>query len=133
MRVPLKKSKAFVFVAFLWIMNALLRIIFGLMSTQGSLLDNPVPLIIEQVIIVMFLVLGIAGFVSSFGLLKRELWGLQGVIVISLLTIAFDIWGITIQFTAALGFIVPALALLFLVPRMFKMGILGKVDGFKDV
>lgn len=129
MKVPIEKTKSFVFVALLWIMNALLRIVFGVMSLQGSLLDNPVPLIINQILIVIFLILG---FITAYGFLKLELWGIQGVVIASLLTIIFDIWGITIQFTAALGFIVPAISLLYLAPRMFKGGILGKRIGSEE-
>ena len=115
-----ERSKTFTFVAFVWIMNSVLRIVFGLMSTQGSLLDNPVPLIVEQFLIVAFLSLGLLGFITSYGLLKRTRWGVLGVPAVSLLTIAFDIWGMTLQFTAALGFIAPAIALLYIVPMMFK-------------
>ncbi|MGY5879107.1 MAG: hypothetical protein RTV31_02605 [Candidatus Thorarchaeota archaeon] len=132
MKVPIERTKSFVFVALLWIMNALLRIVFGVMSLQGSLLDNPVPLIIDQILIVIFLILGILGFITAYGFLKLELWGIQGVVIVSLLTIIFDIWGITIQFTAALGFIVPAISLLYLAPRMFKGGILGKRIGSEE-
>ena len=133
MRVPVERTKGFAFVSFLWITNALLRLVFSAMSTQGSLLDNPVPLIIDQLLIVMFLMLGIIGFITAYGFLKLELWGFQGVMICSLITIIFDIWGMTIQFTAALGFIVPAVALLFIVPRMYKMGLLGKVESSKEV
>ena len=94
MKAPIQRTKTFAFVAFVWIVNSLLRIIFGLMSTQGSLLDNPVPIITEQIIIVMFLILGILGFVTTYGLVKRELWGLQGVVIVSILTVIFDVWGI---------------------------------------
>ena len=132
MKVPIERTKSFVFVALLWIMNALLRIVFGVMSLQGSLLDNPVPLIIDQILIVIFLILGILGFITAYGFLKLELWGIQGVVIVSLLTIIFDIWGITIQFTAAMGFIIPAISLLYLAPRMFKGGILGKRIGSEE-
>ena len=133
MRVVLERTKGFAFVAFLWLMNALLRVVFGMMSTQGSLLDIPVPLIIDQILIVMFFILGLLGFITSYGFMKLERWGFQGVVLVSLLTILFDIWGITIQFTAALGFIVPAVVLLFIIPRMYKTGLLGKVESSKDV
>ncbi|MHA1288751.1 MAG: hypothetical protein ACTSPB_15235, partial [Candidatus Thorarchaeota archaeon] len=99
---------------------------------SGSLLDNPVPLVIDQILIVMFLILGILGFITAYGFLKLELWGIQGVVIVSLLTIIFDIWGFTLQFTAAMGFIVPAISLLYLAPRMFKGGILGKQNSSKD-
>jgi hypothetical protein len=132
-KAPLERTKSFVIVAFFWIMNALLRIVFGLMSTQGSLLDEPVPLIIDQIIIVMFLILGVLGFITSYGFLKRERWGVRGVVFVSILTILFDIWGVTIQFTAALGFIVPIIMLLYLTPRMYKKGITRTVESSEDV
>ncbi len=132
MSAPLERTKSFVIVSFFWIMNALLRIVFGLMSTQGSLLDEPVPLIINQVIIIMFLILGVLGFITSYGFLKLENWGVKGVVFVSILTILFDVWGITIQFTAALGFIVPSIMLLYLTPRMYKKGVRETVDGSEE-
>lgn len=122
MIVPIVRSKTFLLVTLVWVMNSLLRITFGLMSMQGSLLDNPVPLIVEQFLIVSFLTLGVLGFITSYGLVKLEKWGMLGVVAVSFLTIGFDIYGMTLQFTAALGFIAPAIALLYLAPRMFKVG-----------
>ena len=122
MIVPIVRSKTFLLVTLVWVMNSLLRITFGLMSMQGSLLDNPIPLIVEQFLIVTFLTLGVLGLVTSYGLVKLERWGILGVVAVSFLTIGFDIYGMTIQFTAALGFIAPAIALLYLAPRMFKVG-----------
>jgi len=40
--------------------------------------------------------------------------GINAVIAVSLATIIFDVWGVTIQFTAAMGFVVPIMALVFL-------------------
>jgi len=45
---------------------------------------------------------------------RRGFWG---VVLVSGETIAFDIWGLTLQFTAALGFIVPVIALVYLALR----------------
>lgn len=121
MELPMRKTKGFKLVAFLWIMNSLLRVIFGIISmTEVSLLEQPVSPLVHQFLTAAFLFLGVMGFITSFGLWKRKLWGIQSVIGVSLITIAFDIWGLTIQFTAALGFIVPVIALIFLVPKIRK-------------
>jgi hypothetical protein len=50
-----------------------------------------------------------------WGVSKREFWA-----TISVLTILFDIWGVTIQFTAAMGFVVPAISLLILLAKRLK-------------
>ena len=126
MKAQIERTKTFALVTMVWVMNSLLRVVFGVMSTQGSLLDNPVSPLVEHLLIITFLILGVLGFITSYGLLKLKLWGFLGVVVVSFSTIVFDIYGMTIQFTAALGFIAPVIALLYLVPRMFKMGMIGQ-------
>lgn len=80
--------------------------------TDGSLLDVTVSPIIFQFIIVMFFILGISGFITTIGLWQMTKKGLKGVILVCLATIIFDIWGITIQSSAALGFVVPGIVLI---------------------
>ena len=104
-----------ILVLLLWFLNSIMRIVFGIMTiTLGSLLDVEVSLIVEQIITVMFLALGILGFIAIPGLLNMRNWGVQLAIVASVATIIFDIWGMTIQFTAALGFVVPVVMLLYI-------------------
>ncbi len=115
------RTRAFTIFTLLWVLNALLRVVFGVLSiTEGSLLDVPVTLLIHQILVVMFFLLGAGGFLSAYGLWKLERWGLQGVVALSIVTIGFDLWGITIQFTAAMGFIIPVLALTYLGFKMEK-------------
>ncbi len=106
------RPKGYVFVTFMWVLNAALRVLFGVMSVQqGSLLDNPVSPAVSGFINVMFLVLGTLGFFVLPGWLGRKRWGILGAVVVSLITIGFDIYGVTVQFTAAAGFFVPAMVL----------------------
>ncbi|MHA1786487.1 MAG: hypothetical protein ACTSVE_14975, partial [Candidatus Helarchaeota archaeon] len=108
----IKKSVGFIFIILLWILNSFLRIFFGCINlTVGSMLDEPVHPLILQFIIVMFLLLGVSGAVTTFGLMQLRKWGVYGAILVSMVTISFDIWGITIQFTAAMGFFVPIIVL----------------------
>jgi hypothetical protein len=108
-----KRTFSFVLVFLLWILNSYLRIYFGILNlTEGSLLDVSVSPIILQIIIVMFFILGIGGFCTTLGLWQMKAWGFKSVILVCLATIIFDIWGITIQSSALLGFIVPGIVLI---------------------
>jgi hypothetical protein len=124
------KERIFHIVLLLWILNAAARIGFGVMTiTEGSLLDVAVPLVVEQTLTVMFLVLGLLGFVTVPGLVMQKEWGIQMTLAVSLATIGFDVWGVTIQFTAALGFIVPAVMLVYLAMRRSRKGHMGPMEG----
>lgn len=114
-KISKKKSFSFISIFFLWIVNSYLRIYFGILNiTEGSMLDVPVSPIVFQIIVVMFFILGVNGFITSLGLWQMKKWGFKGVILVSIATILFDIWGVTIQFTAALGFFVPGIVLIYL-------------------
>lgn len=109
------KDRWYFLVMFLWILNTALRFVFGVMSiTEGNLLDIEVAVIVTQTITVMFIALGILGLAAILGMLLMKSWGFKIALVTSLITIAFDIWGVTLQFTAAMGFIVPAVMLVYL-------------------
>lgn len=110
-----KKPFSFILIFLFWLLNSYLRIYFGIINiTEGSMLDVSVSPIILQFIIVMFFILGVSGFITTLGLWQMNKWGFKGVILVSIATIIFDIWGITIQFTAALGFFVPGIVLIYL-------------------
>ncbi|MDH7508689.1 MAG: DUF2127 domain-containing protein [Methanomassiliicoccales archaeon] len=100
-------------VALMWIIQSFLRFVFGYLNatTPGGLLDVEVSSTTIQVISMMFFLLGILGFIAGFGLLLMRRWGLWITIMVSILTILFDVWGATIQLTAAIGLIVPAITL----------------------
>lgn len=114
-KISKKRSFSFILIFLLWTLNSYLRIYFGILNiTEGSMLDVTVSPIVFQFIIVMFFILGINGFITTLGLWQMKKWGFNGVILVSIATIIFDIWGITIQFTAALGFFVPGIVLIYL-------------------
>ncbi|MEM2320174.1 MAG: hypothetical protein QXQ63_05480 [Candidatus Bathyarchaeia archaeon] len=110
-------------VAFLWALQSVGRFIFGYLSaiTPGGLLDVEVAPVVIQTINVMFFVLGIFGFIAVAGLLLMRKWGLWATVLVSFLTILFDIWGVTIQFTAAMGFVVPVISLLILLIKRSQL------------
>ena len=126
----LLKERLFHIVLLLWILNATARIVFGVMTvTEGSLLDVVVPLVVEQNLTVMFLALGLLGFIAVPGLVMQKDWGFQMTLAVSLATIGFDVWALTLQFTAALGFIVPAVMLIYLAKRRSGKGHMASMEG----
>jgi hypothetical protein len=108
----------------LWLIQSLGRLFFATMGKpegMGQFLDVPISYATSLVMFVMFLLLGMFGLIAAFGLWRRRKWGFWSTIPVSVATIAFDIWGITIQYTAALGFIVPTISILHLYPKKSKL------------
>lgn len=114
-RMVFGRTFGFLFVFLAWVANSILRIYFAYLSMTGvQLLDVQVSQLTMQILDLMFVSLGVAGLVVSVGLWLNTRWGLVGTVVVSVATIIFDVWGLTIQFTAALGFIVPVIAIGYL-------------------
>ena len=61
-----------------------------------------------------FLLLGVVNIVTICGLIRRTDWSIKSLIIVSIVTILFDMWGYMIQTSAAIGFIVPAVSLIVL-------------------
>ena len=61
-----------------------------------------------------FLVLGVAGLVTAYGLLRDSRWGYWGALIVNIATIVFDVWGFTVQSSAALGFVMPVISIILL-------------------
>ena len=96
-----------------WIFNTFLRIVFGLYNLFiGSMLDNPAPKIVTNFIIFMFLFLGISGIICTVGWGLKRSGGYKYTLFVCLITIFFDIWGMTVQLTAMVGFIVPTFTMI---------------------
>ena len=110
------RSLIFIVLFIAWVGNAILRVLFGYLAASGvQLLDIPVDQSILNALAIVFLFLGVSGLSVAFGLWQLKRWGFLGTIIVSLVTIVFDIWGITVQYTAAMGFVVPTLVLIYLV------------------
>jgi hypothetical protein len=119
-----KRAKGTVAIGFLWIIQSVGRLSFaavGMPTGMGQFLDAPISDTTSLVLFVMFLLLGVFGLIAAFGLLARRKWGFWGTIFVSVATIAFDIWGLTIQFTAAIGLIVPLISILYLYPKKSQL------------
>ena len=110
-------SKALVFIAFVNLLQVIGRLSFAILGLNGGIdqfLDVPVSLSTATFLHFMFFALGIAGGIALLGLFTKQSWAFSALILVSLMTIGFDIWGCTIQFTAAMGLVVPVLSLLYL-------------------
>lgn len=110
-----RRAFVFVFVFLAWTANAVLRVYFAYLSMTGvQLLDVQVSQSVTQILSLSFLSLGVAGLFTSVGLWLNMRWGTVGTMLVSVATIVFDVWGLTIQLTAVLGFIVPVIAIVYL-------------------
>jgi hypothetical protein len=116
-------TKSIIFVALLWILQSVGRFVFGYLGTitPEGLLDVEVAQVTIQIINMMFFLLGIFGFIAVVGLLLMRKWGFWATVLVSVSTIIFDIWGVTIQFTAAMGFVVPVISLLMLSAKKTRL------------
>ena len=118
------KSMVFLFLFLAWVVNAVLRIFFGYLNASGvQLLDTPVTSSVLNILVAVFLILGLSGLFVSIGLWQKKRWGYAGTMLVILATIVFDIWGMTLQYTAAMGFAIPAVVLIYLVmnkPAFFR-------------
>ena len=132
------KSIVFLFLVLAWVANASLRIFFGYLIASGvQLLDSLVVSNVQITLVATFLFLGLSGLVVSIGLWQQKQWGYTGTMMVILANIVFDIWGMTLQFTAAMGFVAPVLVLIYLTvnkPLFFKNNELSlPLGGMKEI
>jgi len=98
-------------------LQSVLRLYFSYLGFTGGIgefLTAPVSQGTLQFINSIFLVLGIAGFVATLGLLMERRWGLWCALLVLVSTVVFDVWGLKIQSTAAMGVVMPVLSLILL-------------------
>lgn len=117
-------DKGVLVICVLWLIQSIGRLSFAVIGRpegMGQFLDAPIPYETSLAMFVMFTFLGICGLIAAFSLLIRRKWGFWSTLFASVATIAFDIWGLTVQYTAALGFVVPAISLVYLYPRKSKI------------
>lgn len=102
-----RRTRTFVFLAALGILQSLIR----LLGLRQLLVSYPY-------VNYFSMVLGIAGLIALPALLLFSKWGYWCTLVVSAATIIFDLWAIfAIFWTALAGVLVPALLLLYLVPK----------------
>jgi hypothetical protein len=115
--VKAAEAKGVFLLGFLWLVQSVGRLYFAVLGAPGGMsrfLDAPVSYETSLVMFVMFLLLGVLGLIAAIGLFGRRKWGLPATLLASAATIVFDMWGLTVQFTAAIGFIVPAISIIYL-------------------
>ncbi|MFW9944656.1 MAG: hypothetical protein ACFFB7_06630 [Candidatus Sifarchaeia archaeon] len=120
----------FLFVFLAWVANSGFRLCFAYLSMTGTqLLDVHVSQLTVQLLDLMFISLGVGGLIVAAGLWLNTRWGLVGTLAVSVATIVFDVWGLTIQVTAALGFIVPVMAIGYLLVVKPRLAVLTEGTG----
>lgn len=98
-------------------LNGLFRLYFAYLGTTPAIKEFLTVSVTDgtmNIINLMFLLLGLGGLIASIGLLRGYEWASKALILVSVATILFDVWGYTIQSSAFLGFIVPIVTLFML-------------------
>ena len=94
---------------------SVLRIYFAYLGTTEEIkefLTVPVSPTTMTIINTMFLLLGVGGLIASIGMILKKSWSINALVLVSVVTIVFDVWGYTIQSSAAFGVLVPIITLL---------------------
>ena len=119
--IPAKRTRGVVFIALLWVLQSVLRL-FGYLAVTGfPLLDVAVPRATLQVIDTMLFLFEVGGFIVVFWLWQMKRWGFWGTAIVSVATIFFDLWGLTIQSTAAAGLVVPVVSITYLYAKKAQL------------
>jgi len=109
-------DRLFALVALLVAAQAVLRVSFFVASFSYDFVDEEVSDTVMAVTNALFLVLGVAGLIFLYPLIKMQRVGYLGTIAVCVATIVLDIWGmIAVQPSAAMGMAVPAVAIMYLV------------------
>lgn len=117
------RTRGILLVVVLSVLQSVLRLVFFYMGVTGAeLLEAEITSSAMQLINVMFLLIGVAGMITALGLYRMKRWGYWGMVLLSVVTIVFDIWGLTIQSTAAMGIVLPVtfIAYLYFKQELFR-------------
>ena len=117
------RTRGILLVVALSILQSVFRLVFFYIGVTGAeLLEVEITSSAMQLINVMFLLIGVVGMITAFGLYRMKRWGYWGTILLSVVTIFFDIWGLTIQFTAVMGIVLPLafIAYLYFKRELFR-------------
>ncbi|MBS7647740.1 MAG: hypothetical protein QXL91_00865 [Candidatus Bathyarchaeia archaeon] len=123
MMASMARDKIVIFVSFLWIVQSVGRLCFAAVGTPEGMdqfLDTPISPTTSAILFAMFLILGALGLIAALGLLTGQKWDFWIVMLASFATIALDLCGLTIQLTAAIGLIVPAISILTIYAEKHK-------------
>lgn len=122
---PDSRPRIITVISLLSALQSVFRLYFFYLGVTGAeLFDVEVATSTQQMINYTFLLIGIGGIITAFGLWQLKSWGYYGTILLSIGIIIFDAWGLTIQKTAALGLILPVIFLILLFrdrPQLIEM------------
>ncbi len=117
-----ERPRSITLVSLLSALQSLFRLVFLYLSMTGAeLLEVEIANSTQQMINALFLMIGVVGLVTAYGLYPMRSWGYWGTILLSLLIVVFDVWGLTIQYTATLGLILPIIFVIYLLGRRSKL------------
>jgi uncharacterized membrane protein (DUF2068 family) len=109
------RTRGVLLVVVLSVLQSVFRLVFFYMGVTGAeLLEVEITRSAMQLINMMFLLIGVAGMITAFGLYRMKRWGYWGTVLLSVVTIVFDVWGLTIQLTAAMGIVLPVIFIAYL-------------------
>lgn len=114
-KVPAKKG--IVVICLLAALQGLARIVVPLVIStgDGSALETPVSDEVMLFIDLMFYALGVLGLLTAFGMWTGKRWGSIGTLVLSAVTIIFDVWAVlAVQSSAAMGLVLPIVFIIYL-------------------
>jgi hypothetical protein len=113
-----KRKKGLLMICALALIQCVLRFAFPAVILQSGFAktEHAVSGEVQAFILVAFVAIGMAGIITTYGLLIGSRWGYLGTIGLSAATIVFDVWGIVaVQATAAMGIVLPVLFIAYLV------------------
>ena len=118
MTVTQKMKRGLMMVCVLALIQSVLRFAFPASILQTGFPDTEriVSPDIQAMILATFVIIGIAGVITTYGLWIGARWGYTGTIALSMVTIAFDVWAVAaVQATALVGLVLPALFIVYLI------------------
>jgi hypothetical protein len=113
-----KKKSGLKMVCGLGLAQSVLRFAFPAYILQAGFpnTEKIVSTDVQAMILVMFVLIGVAGIITTYGLLTGARWGYTGTIALSMVTIMFDAWAMAaVQTTALLGLILPVVFIAYLI------------------
>ncbi len=111
-------KRGMMMVCALALIQSVLRFAFpaSILQTGFPVTERIVSPDMQAMILAAFVLIGIVGVITTYGLWTGARWGYTSTITLSLVTIVFDVWAVAaVQATALMGLVLPALFIVYLV------------------
>lgn len=129
MKLMEKKTNGLKLICGLGLVQSVLRLAFPAYILQAGFPDTEkvVSPDVQAFILATFVLIGVAGFITTYGLLTGSKWGFVGTFALSMVTIVFDEWAVeAVQATALMGLVLPVIFIIYLTAN--RSGFLGGVS-----